>query len=246
MCTLSWLSRSQGYTVFFNRDERLTRAPALAPAVRDCRGVPFIAPLDGNFGGTWIAANAYGLALCVLNRYGEGAPPPADPISRGRLITSLIDCISGDEFRARLSALQFDRYQSFTLACLEPEHDVLIAQWDGRAPSIVEWARVGLVLTSSACDQPTVERARRATFEALGPAALTSEALAGIHASHRPERGARSVCMHREDAETQSFSRVTVTAQEVEFFHVPDAPCRGTPLPVVTIERAENCVSSER
>ena len=71
VCTLSWFDAPDGYHLFFNRDERRTRRAEIPPAVR-CRGsVRFIAPLDGDFGGTWIAANESGLTLCLLNGFGD-------------------------------------------------------------------------------------------------------------------------------------------------------------------------------
>ena len=69
MCTVTWLRERGGYTLLCNRDESLSRKPALAPAVKDHRGVRFIAPEDGDHGGAWIAVNQFALSVCLLNRY---------------------------------------------------------------------------------------------------------------------------------------------------------------------------------
>ncbi len=45
MCTVSWTRQDGGYRLFCNRDEKHTRRIALPPAVRERRGVRFIAPL---------------------------------------------------------------------------------------------------------------------------------------------------------------------------------------------------------
>jgi hypothetical protein len=76
---------------------------------------------------------------------------------------------------------------------------------------------------------------RRALFAALD--LVTPEALFALHRSHRPERGRQSICMHREEAETQSLSEVSVTAGAVRLTHIPDAPCRGTALPTLVLAR---------
>ena len=49
MCTVTWLRERGGYTLLCNRDESLSRKPALAPAVKEHRGVRFIAPEDGDY-----------------------------------------------------------------------------------------------------------------------------------------------------------------------------------------------------
>src|SRR3982751_1081178 len=69
MCTVSWIRTREGYQLLCNRDERHTRRPAQAPTVREDQGVQFIAPIDGDEGGSWIGVNQFGLTLCLLNRY---------------------------------------------------------------------------------------------------------------------------------------------------------------------------------
>src|SRR6185312_11981515 len=69
MCTVSWIHAREGYQLLCNRDERHTRRPAQAPTVRQNGGVRFIAPIDGEEGGSWIGVNEFGLTLCLLNRY---------------------------------------------------------------------------------------------------------------------------------------------------------------------------------
>src|ERR1041385_6022801 len=54
-----------------------------------------------------------------------------------------------------------------------------------------------------------------------------------FHASHGTGMDATadaySPCMHRDDAETVSFSWVVVTREEVRFLYSPSAPCRCSP-----------------
>ena len=104
MCTLTWFHESDRYQLFFNRDERRTRKPAIPPALRQKGPSRFIAPLDGNFGGTWIGVNEHGLTLCLLNGHAgdDVAAPTADYTSRGLLLTSLIDSRSTAQLARRL------------------------------------------------------------------------------------------------------------------------------------------------
>ncbi|MBI4909752.1 MAG: hypothetical protein HY820_39405, partial [Acidobacteria bacterium] len=64
---MSWLHDTDGYQVLCNRDEKKTRRKALPPVVNTRQGVRYIAPADGDHGGTWIAVNDRGLTLCLLN-----------------------------------------------------------------------------------------------------------------------------------------------------------------------------------
>src|SRR5260221_11105891 len=67
MCTVSWLHEDDGYHLLCNRDEKLSRAPALPPRIQERNGVRYVAPIDGNFGGAWIGANEFGVSICLLN-----------------------------------------------------------------------------------------------------------------------------------------------------------------------------------
>jgi hypothetical protein len=230
MCTARWAPGPEGYTHFFNRDERRTRAPALDPAEREAGGVRFLAPLDGDFGGTWIATTAHGLTFGLLNRYqGAAVPEPEEPRSRGLLIPELIGARDLMAVAARLEQLETARYRPFTLIAVAPGHAAMLAAWDGQAIQLRRHAEAGLLLTSSAVDEPQVAPARRQVFAALP--AITGAALETAHRSHLPERGPRSVCMHRPEAQTQSYTRVVVTPTQVALHHTAGSPCeRATPL----------------
>ena len=66
MCTVSWLRQAEGYVLLCNRDERHTRKPAGGPRVGDVRGVSFVAPVDGDHGGSWIGTNQFGSDLVSI------------------------------------------------------------------------------------------------------------------------------------------------------------------------------------
>lgn len=236
MCTVSWLPSSDGYTLCFNRDERFTRAPAEPPAVRVRDGVRFLAPLDGDAGGTWFAVNEFGLSFGLLNRYQvSGYQPAAAPRSRGLLVLDLASAPTLPDALVRLTPYLLSLTQPFTLIIAEPGQPAGITTWDGGVLSTALQAEPGLLRTSSSVTEPEVAESRRALFAASAP--YTAESLAALHRSHLPERGRRSVCMHREDAETQSYSEAIVGRESISLRHVPDAPCRGRPLPLLTLSR---------
>jgi Transport and Golgi organisation 2 len=209
MCTVSWTYTPDGYELYCNRDEKKTRSKAKAPTVRSSEGVAYVAPIDTHSGGTWIAVNEYGIALCLLNG-------PADarsyPSSRGRVIPAAIAARDRDEAVARLHTLQLSTYAPFTLAVLSPNAAARVIRTFG------ESARSDMPLVSSSFDLATVDAMRRRAFAAAA-------SLADLHASHDNGPSAYSTCMHRPDAETVSFSHIVVTPNDIRFSYTPHAPC---------------------
>ena len=230
---MTWLERSAGYEVFFNRDERRTRKPASPPRLAIAEGTRFLAPADGDFGGSWIAVNEHGLTLALQNGYvalDDVAHEPAEGfVSRGLLLTSLAGARTKDEMLRRLDAQDLHRFRSFLLALFDA---------DG-APSLVRWLRgtrdvdpaPSMPLVSSSFETLDVRRSREQVFAELALEHPTDplELRLAYHESHRPARGPASVCMHRPEAHTVSFSRVEVDAHEVRFHYTAASPCRGRP-----------------
>jgi hypothetical protein len=231
MCTASWRARDDGYDLFFNRDELLRRRPALPPALHERAGVRFIAPRDGDAGGSWIAANAFGVTLFLLNGFAgdDRAEPAGGFASRGSLVVDLADARSADDAGARLGSCRLERFRSFWLAALDPGGAGLLGRWAGGTLACEPLSPAALPLTSSSFDTDEVRRTRQARFAArVGPAAAIADHLA-YHASHDPAAGPYSVCMHRPDAQTVSFSWVVVDRERVSFRYAPHAPHEGLP-----------------
>jgi hypothetical protein len=242
MCTVSWFHEDGGFQLFFNRDERRRRRSALPPSVHRKGSTRFVAPVDGDFGGSWIGANEHGLALGLLNGYADddGASPPDGWTSRGLLLTALIDSRSAAMAERRLAALPLERFRSFVLLMLAPGVDERITRWSGRTLRRERRAAPSGVLSSSSFRTEDVLRSRFELLEHMrasqdaDPVGLHLE----YHASHWPERGPYSVCMHRDDARTVSLTHVRVDAGEVALAYAADSPCRAAPGEPVKIERS--------
>jgi hypothetical protein len=200
MCTATWLTRADGYELFFNRDERRTRKPARPPTIRDWDGVRFIAPTDTDAGGTWIAVNELGQALALLNYYEADIMPLASPrqfTSRGQLVLDLIT------------------QPAFTLPDLTPYRPFLLLALP--VPRLWRWNGKQLTnevpqqpVTTSSFDKANVIRARQARFHEIQGEPF-----------HLTGADAYSVCMTRPDARTVSYSHITVTVEEIDFEYRP-------------------------
>src|SRR3954471_23954622 len=91
MCTVSWIHDNGGYQLFCNRDEKLSRSPALPPKIRQREGVRYVAPADGDFGGAWIGTNQFGISICLLNGTPCGIETRSGGMrSRGLLLPELL------------------------------------------------------------------------------------------------------------------------------------------------------------
>ncbi len=230
MCTVSWLHAAGGFELFSNRDERIGRAPERPPELDVEAGVQFLSPRDGEAGGTWVAVNEFGVALTLLNGYRSEAGSAANFVSRGALVTGLASAGSLDELAARVEAAELTRYRSFVLLVLAANQPAWIADWDGAELRVDRDGEARRPLVSSSFEAGRAVETRRARFEALRAerGAVDAELLAEFHRSHADGPGPFSVCMHRDDAATRSFTRVTVTAERVELSYQGSAPCAAS------------------
>jgi len=250
VCTLSWTATASGYELLFNRDERLGRAPEQAPGEARSRGTGFLAPRDGEAGGTWISVNELGLTCCLLNGYFASRGGPSDtPRSRGLLVLDLAP-LAGLELLARhLGELDLAPYEPFVLCGFEaPAPGRIEARsfaWDGLELVASALGPDDLPVCSSGHDPVLAREQRRAEWLRMADAGpMTPERMAAFHRSHLDAPGPASPCMHREDASTRSLVHVAVEAQRVSMRHAPGAPCT-TPLgpPAVLARRASPAAS---
>jgi hypothetical protein len=250
MCTVSWAATAEGYELFCNRDERRTRQAAHAPTVRTSRGVRFLAPTDAEAGGTWIAANEYGLTLCLLNRYSEGESQAVGECkSRGLLLPDLMSLRDPAEVMRAVARGGPSQFHPFTLLALAPGATPAAACWTGHRLLVSDDGDVSLMpLTSSSFNTAEVVRARRELFQSMaaGPTNRPADMLTRFHHSHEPGPGPLSVCMHRPDASTVSFSRVKVNNGFVEFYYQPGPPCAGERGVRVFLSRSAGCLTGWR
>lgn len=227
MCTVSWIHQDGGYQLLCNRDERHTRKNALPPRVHDRDRVRFIAPIDGDHGGSWIGVNQFGLSLCLLNRYQDGEQSQTESvISRGHVLLELMDCGAREDVQKRILETDVSRSQPFTLVALEPGKNALVLHWTGRECVSDRNGERAMPLTSSSYDPARIEESRKRCYErVIRGSAKSPELLFKFHASHEPGSGPYSTCMHRADARTVSFCRIKVADDEIEFCYYPDSPC---------------------
>jgi hypothetical protein len=215
-----------GYHLFFNRDEQKSRSRASLPeqAISDS-GIDYLAPTDTEAGGTWIAVNQFGISLALLNHYEfQQLETYKDWNSRGEIIKRLIDIYDIHQIRSCFKSIDLKRYRAFRLFVMDVNGNNRLCVWDGRELSIQ--AKVTAPKTSSSVDAYNVKQQRRQLYYDSGLQNSTSiDDFYRYHASHFPDSLSNSVCMHREQGQTVSFTHIKVTGACAEVYYSDGAPC---------------------
>ena len=242
MCTVSWIHQDGGYQLLCNRDEKRSRAHAFGPEIKKRDGVLYLTPTDQTAGGTWIGTNEFGVSVCLLN----GPPSTRASVdrvyrSRGLLIPELLSAASLVELSERVWEFDLSSFAPFSLAILETGQYTTLIEWDGQEKTILPYAEPYMPLVSSSFHPEGVQSKRRDEFHRMVNSAPSLDAglLAAFHTSHGAGPDAYSPCMHRPDAETVSFSWVSVTGSEIRFSYAAGAPCRQPPVVIRNLPRLQ-------
>jgi hypothetical protein len=225
MCTVSWRVRNCGYDLFFNRDELNVRAPEIAPFIEDASGVRFIAPRDGDHGGTWLLVNEHGVTVCLLNDYANSwrPHPAAARFSRGHIVLGMADVRTPQELLERIAAQPLANAAPFYLLALFPDAEPLLLHWVGGGLACRQGKISPPVLTSSSFATAEVVATRLGRFAEFvqRPEQPQLGELIAFHRQHDAAAAASSVAMNRSDAATRSFIRVSVDRRSVALTYEP-------------------------
>jgi len=226
MCTLSFLPRPSGYVVAMNRDERLSRVEALPPRRFEFSGTTAIYPHEPG-GGTWIAVNERRMTLALLNL---GDSSGRKHRSRGEIIPALVSSGSSAEVGARLRGTDLAGVLPFRLiGIFGGERRILEWRWDGWALRRRSFAWRRQHWFSSGISDERARRGRAPAFESAWRRRSAGALgwLRGMHRSHQPAPGPFSVCVHRPDAGTRSYTEIVCDAFFVRMRYQPGAPCNS-------------------
>jgi hypothetical protein len=240
MCTLTVVIGIVTYLMAMNRDEKIARGAGLSPAMHEFDGTRAIYPGDGN-GGTWVATNEYGITFALLNWNDIALHRRALPKtrSRGRVIPALIDSRSLSDLHEVFGASNFTGMMPFRLVGVFPsEQEIWEWRWDSAQLEcqVHEWESRHW-FSSSLSD----ERAASLRGAACRVARHESDAgsvrwLRRLQASHAGGLGPFSLCVHREDVKTLSYTEVVLSSGSVRMCHFRGSPCTMNPADSTEIE----------
>ncbi len=254
MCSLTFIPLPDGYVLGMNRDEQRTRPLALPPEIHPADSTKPLATLypAEPSGGTWIGVNQSGVTLALLNWY--SAPQPTGPVcSRGKLIPQLLQLTLdyGNAFlRRELTTAPTAPFRLFAIPPPSPHfpgRPVLLQwQWDGTLLNLLTHPWETQAWFSSGYDETAANYHRSEIFsthlaQVSQPFSLDSALtfLRRVHSCHLPERGPNSICMHRADAQTVSYTEIVTNPIAASMRYTPGPPCETsnyvtTSIPIVS------------
>jgi len=229
MCTLTIVPTESGYLVGMNRDELRTRPQAL-PGLYEASAAEtrFISPREAS-GGTWIASNDHGNTLALLNwNLREQDSSKWAQISRGTIISQLITLKDDERSIEVLQRLSLASFAPFRLVGIfSREKAVKELRWNGRALTrqSFPWQR-GHWFSSSASDELAAKE-RGLTCESAAAQWPANQAwIRRLHRTHTPHARPFSVCVHREEAVTVSYTEVSVSVSGLTMSYLSGSPCQ--------------------
>ncbi|HET9056012.1 MAG TPA: NRDE family protein [Chitinophagaceae bacterium] len=133
MCTVTYIPHKDKIFLTSNRDEKHSRADALAPMAYTFKSGKIFFPKDAQANGTWIALHENGNAMVLLNGgFKKHIPNYPYRKSRGLIFLEVMD-----------SQWQLDKYRQTDLTNIEPftlvmyrEGELYECRWDGEKKHI--------------------------------------------------------------------------------------------------------------
>lgn len=254
MCTILFMHRvhpDHPLIIAANRDERHDRS-SQPPGILD--GEPAaLAGLDRQAGGTWMGANAVGIAVGITNQRTYAAPDPDAP-SRGQVVREALAARTLDEIDQQLRRIDCRRYNPFNLLFGNAERVRLAyARREQRAIEIVDAPTGVHVLPNDRLGADGFPKAQRAVELAtaiahehwsqlaggLG-AVLGDHALPDIAQVARPPAGSihslellhryQAICIHGEAYGTRSCTVMALSPGRVDHYLFADGPPCSAPF----------------
>jgi hypothetical protein len=229
MCTVTFIARQNGYALGMNRDEKLTRVKALPPSRHDLNGRGALFPSEPG-GGTWIGVNDAGVTFALINWYSVPSRVSANAVSRGLLVRSALGLQAASQLDRHLGTFPSERTNPFRLiGVFANDKQVVEWRWNLRGLERVEHDWKTNIWISSGFDEPGAEKVRGETFHAATRSQPVQNVqwLRKLHGSHAPTPGPYSVCMHRADAATVSYTEIAVSGSRARMAYLSGPPCRG-------------------
>jgi len=220
MCTLTYRLTDQGYQLFFNRDEQITRPQAIKPTKNI--ELKAIYPIDPTGGGTWIAVHESGTSLALLNYYQAQVDPRLKKFtSRGVIIPNLLANV--EDIHQQILAMDLSVFQAFQLCVFDAQlsatsgnHELSMQYiWDGVELTYSTLSvQTSLPITSSGVDFPMVYAYRKQQFSQMIEHHNAEQSNYIAYHQHQGASGKCSVKMQREDAKTVSFTQISIDQKE--------------------------------
>jgi hypothetical protein len=227
MCTVTLIARKRGYLLGMNRDEKLTRIAGLPPREQVVNGRRALFPSEPA-GGTWVGVNEARVSFALINWYSVPARVNGPAVSRGAVTRSALATVTSAEASALLEQLPLERTNPFRLIGVFPDEEKVVEwRWNLSRLDVVSHAWQTNIWISSGFDESGAQESRQQAFrDVLESKCGSVHWLRRLHCSHLPSPSPYSICMHREDAASVSYSEIRVGKAMVTMSYANGLPCR--------------------
>jgi hypothetical protein len=231
MCTVTFIARRNGYALGMNRDEKLTRISALPPARYHLGKRDAIFPSEPQ-GGTWIGVNDARITFALINWYSVSARVTGQTVTRGQIVKSALPLDSPDLVNETLKHAPLNCVNPFRLIGIFPAQRAIVEwRWNLDRVERLDLPWQTCTWISSGWDEPGAQQTRSKAFQrALRRSVKDVNWLCRLHRSHAPRQGPYSICMHRSDAETVSYTEIVVSGSVATMAYQPGPPCCEMPM----------------
>jgi len=229
MCTFTFIAKPGGYLIGMNRDENRLRATALLPSITERDGMEAVYPREAATGGTWVAANASGIAMAILNQ--NRGPQAGEKLrSRGSVIPELITSGNMRDLVQRMERLNLSGMFPFLALGIFPREQVVVEwRWDGTWLKSRPWTWRDHHWFSSGISDSLATQVRGAFCQSASQRrdAGSVDWLRRVHAAHTPVRGSFSICVHRPEAASLSYTEIAFDSRELVMRYHSGQPCQA-------------------
>jgi Transport and Golgi organisation 2 len=167
--------------------------------------------------------------------------PQNDVVSRGEIVRALAGKSDANEIAQAMAKLPLRKLHPFRLIAIISS-EKLVIEWRWNLERLTmrnqEWQRQHWF--SSGFDERRAELERQRVCDAAHAEQSTSSLnwLRRLHCSHAPARGPFSICMHRSDAATVSYTEIAVSKRRATVRYKPGPCCSGGTTVTRTISLA--------
>ena len=220
---------SGGLLVTMNRDEAISRAPEIPPAIHAEDGsAAWMAPQDSAKGGTWMGANECGVVACLLNYYRPGESlipqPQQGDRSRGEIIPRMLTVGGLDQGTTWLEeSFDPEPYPSFTLLLFTLASGRRITWLRGTSLRYDTIEGTWSVISSSGWDSERIIRWREERFQQwLADGETMQGTLPSFNVLQVPGKEEWSPLMKRDWSSTRSVTQAAVDPSKALLHYWPD------------------------
>jgi len=147
MCTVSFIPVKDKFFLTSNRDEKVLRKAAFAPAIYWENGSGLLYPKDADAGGSWISLNQNGNAAVLLNgAFTKHIPQPPYRKSRGIIF---LDIIGAARPCFAFTKISLHNIEPFTIILFE-DNCLYECRWDGQQKHCIQLKNYRPYIWSSA------------------------------------------------------------------------------------------------